>query len=175
MKLGVRWEVISVDLAPEQAASPLVAEKSEKLDALVDSYAGREEQLISLLQDIQAEFNYLPQGALVKVSQRLDIPLSRVFGVATFFSAFTLAARGRHMITVCQGTACHVRAGQRLVDVLEQKYGLRPGETTADSRFTLDTVYCLGCCTTGPIMVIDGKYESSMTPEKLDRVLGQYK
>ncbi len=166
---------MSVDLAPEQAASTLVAEHSEKLDSLIDSYADRKEQIIALLQDIQAEFNYLPQCALIKVSQRLDIPLSRVFSVATFFSAFTLSARGRHVITVCQGTACHVRAGQRLVDVLEQKYGLRPGETTADSRFTLETVHCLGCCTSGPIMVIDGKYESGMTPEALDRVLGQYK
>ena len=148
---------------------------SEKVDSIIGSYADKKEQLISLLQDIQAEFNYLPRDVLVMVSQKLDIPLGQVFSVATFFRAFSLKPRGRHVVTVCLGTACHVRAGQRLVDKLERDYGIKPGETTEDIRFTLETVNCLGCCALGPVVVVDGKYESRVDSDKLDRVLKKYK
>jgi len=148
---------------------------SEKVDSIIDSYADKKEQLISLLQDIQAEFNYLPQDVLVRVSQKLDIPVSQVFSVATFFRAFSLKPRGRHLVTVCLGTACHVRGGQRLVDKIERDYGIKPGETSEDTRFTLETVNCLGCCALGPVVVVDGKYESRMNADKLDRVLRGYK
>jgi NADH-quinone oxidoreductase subunit E len=113
------------------------------------NYIDRKELLISLLQDIQAEFNYLPQDVLVRVSQKLDIPLSQVFSVATFFKAFSLKPRGRHLVTVCLGTACHVRGAQRMVDKIERDYALKPGDTTEDLRFTLETVNCLGCCALG--------------------------
>jgi NADH-quinone oxidoreductase subunit E len=148
---------------------------TEKVDSLIDSYVDKKEQLISLLQDIQAEFNYLPRDVLIQVSHKLDIPLSQVFSVATFFRAFSLKPRGRHLITVCLGTACHVRGGQRLVDKIERDYGIRPGETTDDEKFTLETVNCLGCCALGPVVVVDGKYESQMNADKLDRVLEKYK
>jgi NADH:ubiquinone oxidoreductase subunit E len=153
----------------------IVEDYTEKVDSLIDSYADKKEQIISLLQDIQAEFNYLPQDVLVKISQKLDIPLSQVFSVATFFRAFSLKPRGRHLITVCLGTACHVKGGQRLVDKVEREYGIKPGETTEDMRFTLEAVNCLGCCALGPVVVVDGKYESKVTPDKLDRVLKKYK
>jgi NADH:ubiquinone oxidoreductase subunit E len=148
---------------------------TEKVDALIESYAGNKEQLISLLQDIQAEFNYLPQDVLVKVSQKLDIPLSQVFSVATFFRAFSLQPRGRHVVTVCLGTACHVKGGSRLVEKMERDYGIKPGGTTEDMRFTLETVNCLGCCALGPVVMVDGKYESKVNADKLDRVLRGYK
>jgi NADH:ubiquinone oxidoreductase subunit E len=147
----------------------------EKVDSLIDSYADKKEQLISLLQDIQAEFNYLPQDVLVRVSQKLDIPLGQVFSVATFFRAFSLKPRGRHLVTICLGTACHVKGGQRLVDKMERDYGIKPGETSEDMRFTLETVNCLGCCALGPVAVVDGKYKSRMNADKLDRVLRRYK
>jgi NADH-quinone oxidoreductase subunit E len=153
----------------------LVESYTEKVDSLIDSYADKKEQLISLLQDIQAEFNYLPQDILIKISQKLDIPISQVFSVATFFRAFSLKPRGRHLVTICLGTACHVRGGQRLADKIERDYGIKSGETTEDMRFTLETVNCLGCCALGPVAVVDGKYESQMTPDKLDRVLRGYK
>jgi len=86
-----------------------------------------------------------------------------------------LKPRGRHLLTVCLGTACHVRGGHRLVDKLERDYGIKPGETTEDMKFTLETVNCLGCCALGPVVVVDGKYESQMNPDKLDRVLRRYK
>jgi NADH-quinone oxidoreductase subunit E len=153
----------------------IVESYTEKVDSLIDGYADCKEQLISLLQDVQAEFNYLPQDVLIRISQKLDIPLSRVFSVATFFRAFSLKPRGRHVVTVCLGTACHVRAGHRLVDKIERDYGIKPSETTEDMRFTLETVNCLGCCALGPVVVVDGKYESQMNADKLDRVLKGYK
>jgi len=153
----------------------IVESYTEKVDSLIDSYADKKEQLISLLQDVQAEFNYLPRDVLIKISQKLDIPLSQVFSVATFFRAFSLKPRGRHLVTVCLGTACHVRGGQRLVDKLKRDYGIKPGETTEDMKFTLQTVNCLGCCALGPVVVVDGKYEGQMNADKLDRVLRRYK
>jgi NADH-quinone oxidoreductase subunit E len=152
----------------------IVEDYTEKVDSLIDSYADKKEQIISLLQDIQAEFNYLPQDVLVKISQKLDIPLSQVFSVATFFRAFSLKPRGRHLVTVCLGTACHVKGGQRLVDKIERDYKIKPGETTEDRRFTLEAVNCLGCCALGPVVVVDGKYESKVNLDKLERVLRKY-
>lgn len=152
----------------------LIENYSRRVDAIIDGYVGKKELLISLLQDIQAEFNYLPQDVLVRVSQKLDIPLSQLFSAATFFRAFTLKPRGRHLVTVCLGTACHVRGVQRMLDKLERDYDLRASGTTEDNRFTLETVNCLGCCALGPVVAVDGKYESQMTPEKLDRVLKRY-
>ena len=127
----------------------LLENNAEKVEGLIESYVDKKEQLISLLQDVQAEFNYIPKDVLVRISQKLEIPLSQVFSVATFFQAFSLKPRGRHTVTVCLGTACHVRGGQRLVDKMERDYGLKPGETTEDERFTLETANCLGCCASG--------------------------
>ena len=153
----------------------IVESYSEKVDSLIDSYVDNKEQLISLLQDIQAEFGYLPRDVLIKTSQKLDIPLSQIFSVATFFRAFSLKPRGRHLITICLGTACHVRGGHRLVEKVERDYAVKPGETTEDMKFTLETVNCLGCCALGPVVVVDGKYESQMNPDKLGRVLRECK
>jgi len=161
----------SLDLSAVQA---IIANNAVKVESLIDSYTDRKEQLIALLQDVQAEFNYIPQDIIIKISQKLDIPLSQVFSVATFFKAFSLKPRGRHTITVCLGTACHVKGGQRLVDKLERDYHLLPGETTEDEKFTLETVNCLGCCAMGPVVVVDDKYEGQVTPDKLDKILKKY-
>jgi NADH:ubiquinone oxidoreductase subunit E len=152
----------------------VIERNAGKIEALIDSYVPKKEQLISLLQDIQAEYNYIPQDVLIKISQKLEIPLSRVFSVATFFKAFSLKPRGRHTVTVCLGTACHVKGGQRLVDKMGRDFNLKPGETTEDERFTLETANCLGCCALGPVVVIDGKYESQVNQEKLDKILKKY-
>jgi NADH-quinone oxidoreductase subunit E len=156
------------------AVRTIIESNAGKIDALINSYATRKEQLIALLQDVQAECNYLPQDILIKISQTLEIPLSQVFSVATFFKAFSLKPRGRHTVTICLGTACHVRGGQRLVDKMERDYRLKPGETSEDEKFTLETANCLGCCALGPVMVVDGKYESQVTPDKLVKVLKKY-
>jgi len=152
----------------------ILENNARKVEDLIDSYIDRKEQLISLLQDVQAEFNYIPQDIIVRISQKLEIPLSQVFSVATFFQAFSLKPRGRHTVTICLGTACHVKGGQRLVDKMKRDYRIEPGETTDDERFTLETANCLGCCALGPVVVVDGKYESQVNPEKLDKVLKKY-
>ena len=156
------------------AARTIIESNASNIDALINSYIDKKEQLISLLQDVQTECNYLPRDVLIKISQALEIPLSQVFSVATFFKAFSLKPRGRHTITVCLGTACHVRGGQRLVDKMARDYKLQPGETGEDERFTLETANCLGCCALGPVVVVDGKYESQVTPDKLDKILKKY-
>jgi len=161
----------SLDIAAIQA---IIEGNANRVEALIDSYVEKKEQLISLLQDVQAEFNYIPKDTLVRISQKLEIPLSQVFSVATFFQAFSLKPRGRHTVTVCLGTACHVKGGQRLVDKMERDYKLRPGDTSEDERFTLETVNCLGACALGPVLVVDGKYNSQVTPDKLDKILKKY-
>ncbi len=130
--------------------------------------------LISILQDIQAKYNYLPRDGLEQVSRALGVPLSDVYGVATFFKAFSLEPRGRHVIQVCQGTACHVRGAARLRERIERELSLEPGQTTADFRFTLETVNCVGACALGPIVMIDGKYHGQMTTGKVSALLRNY-
>lgn len=147
------------------------AVKMEVLDSIIEGYKGKQEQLIGLLQDVQAEYNYLPREALVAVSERLGIPLSQVYSVATFFRAFSLKPQGRHKVTVCLGTACHVRGGLRLLEKLERDLQVKSGATTEDLNFTLNGVNCLGACALGPLVVIDGQYQGQMNSEKLDKVM----
>ena len=130
--------------------------------------------LISVLQDIHAAYNYLPQESLEITSRELGVPLSATYGVATFFKAFSLQPRGRHLATVCRGTACHVRGAPRLLSAAQKRLGIPPGETTADQLFTLETVNCLGCCAIGPVMVIDGNYHGEMTPQRVEAVIEEY-
>ena len=124
-----------------------------------------------LLQDVMEEYGYLPGETLKKIAQQLDIPLSRVYGLATFYKSFSLTPRGKHLISVCLGTACHVRGAPRIVEKLERDLGIKAGETTRDLKFTLETVNCLGACALGPLIVIDGKYYGRMDSAKMDKVL----
>ena len=122
--------------------------------------------LVPVLQDVQEEYNYLPEEAIREVAEKLDMPLVDVFGVATFYRTFSLTPKGKHIVTVCMGTACHVRGGSRIVDVLCDELNIKPGGTTEDMNFTLETVNCLGCCAIGPVIVVDGEYYGEMTPQK---------
>ena len=137
---------------------------SEFVDKCIEKHG---KFLVPILQDIQERFNYLPEEALREVANRLKIPLVDVYGVATFYKSFSFVPKGRHVITVCLGTACHVRGGRRIVDAISRELKINPGETTPDLNFTLETVYCLGCCALGPVVVIDGKYWGHMTPNKV--------
>jgi len=130
--------------------------------------------LVSILQDIQAENRYLPEDALVEVSQGLGIPLSQIYSIATFFRAFSLKPMGHHLVNVCLGTACHVRGAIRILEKIERELGIKPGETTKDLNFTLETVNCVGACALGPIVIADGEYNGQMTSEKVDNVLKKY-
>jgi NADH-quinone oxidoreductase subunit E len=147
---------------------------TSKVDEVIDSFSGDLSQLIGILQDIQANFNYLPREALVRVSERLEIPISQVFGVATFFKAFSLKPRGRHQINVCLGTACHVRGGARILGKLERDLKVEAGGTTEDFRFTLESVRCLGCCSLGPVVVIDNDTYGRLNQERVTKLLDQY-
>jgi len=145
----------------------------ERVDQLIEKGGKRKSSLIAVLQDLQSEYNWLPPEVLKRVSERLGVPLIDVCGVATFYRSFSLKPRGKHIATVCLGTACHVRGGQRIVDAIYRDLGVRPGETTRDLRFTLETVNCLGCCAIGPIMVLDGEYFGQMTSQRALGLLRQ--
>jgi len=127
--------------------------------------------LIAVLQEIQDRDHYLSEPALRDVSNKLGISFIDVYSVATFFRAFSLKPRGKHVCTVCVGTACHVRGAQSILDKLGDKLGVAPGETTADGSYTLETVNCLGCCAIGPIVVKDGKYFGEMSQSRVDMIL----
>ena len=141
------------------------------VDRIVDQYQGRATALLAILQDIQARENWLPREALARVAERLQVPLTRVYGMATFFRAFSLKPRGKHICTVCMGTACHVRGAPRLVEKIERDKKIKAGETTPDLEFTLETVNCVGACALGPLVILDGTYHGNMTPARLDKVL----
>ncbi|MFC1952240.1 NAD(P)H-dependent oxidoreductase subunit E [Chloroflexota bacterium] len=145
-----------------------------QVKSILDSHQCDKGLLVSILQDIQAKYNYLPKEALIHTSQGLDIPLTQVYSVATFFKAFSLKPRGRHLINVCLGTACHVRGTVRVLEAVERELGIKPGDTTEDLRYTLETVNCVGACALGPIVIIDGEYSGQMTIDKVQPLLENY-
>jgi NADH-quinone oxidoreductase subunit E len=145
-----------------------------KVKSFVTKYNKEKKALISILQNIQEEYNYLPQEALRIVSETLNIPLINIIGVATFYRAFSLEPRGKHLVTVCMGTACHVRGGPKILEEFERKLNIQAGETTKDKQFSLETVACLGCCAIGPVVVIDGDYHAQTTIRKVGPILKKY-
>jgi len=151
-----------------------VKELKGKVQQVLKKYQHDSSLLVDILQDIQAETGYLPKEVLEETAGGLDIPLSRVYSVATFFKAFSLKPRGRHLINVCMGTACHVRGAGKVVEKIEEELGIKTGDTTADLKFTLETVNCLGACALGPIVVVGEDYHGEMTPETVSSVLKNY-
>ncbi len=131
--------------------------------------------LIAVLEAVQARYRYLPPEALILACERLGLPLSQAYSVATFYHAFSLKPKGKHCLHVCMGTACHVRGSPQVLDRLQTRLGIRPGETTRDRQFTLETVNCLGACALGPIVVADGEYAGQVTPQKADALLKRLK
>ena len=127
--------------------------------------------MISILQDIQAEYNYLPPVALSVVSKTLDVPMIDIIGVATFYKSFSLEPKGEHQVTVCVGTACHVRGAPKILAEFERKLGIEAGQTTEDGQFSLDEVACLGCCAIGPVVVADNEYHAQTSVRKVDQIL----
>jgi NADH-quinone oxidoreductase subunit E len=140
---------------------------------IIDKYGSRRRFLIAILQDIQEQERYLPKEALRQVSLRLGMSLVDVYGVATFYSAFSLEPRGRHEVTVCLGTACHVRGSHRILEEFERQIGVEAGHTTKDGEFTLESVNCLGCCAIGPVVVVDKVYHGEMTSNRVKTLLSQ--
>lgn len=145
-----------------------------KVDSIIEQYGQGDRGLIPSMLDIQNEYHYLPPDALKRVAEKMNIPVIRVYQVASFYKVFSLEPRGKHIITVCLGTACHVRGGEFIVDQIGRLLAIKPGQTSTDMQFTLEAVNCLGCCSLGPVMVIDGKYYGNMEVSKVERVLKNY-
>ena len=146
-----------------------------RVDEIVGSYEGQTGILLSILHDIQSEYNYLPRQALAQVAARLEIPLSRIYRLASFYNAFSLQPRGEHLVNVCLGTACHVRGAPGVLEAIERELEIAKGETTPDRNFSLETVNCLGACALGPIVVIDGEYFGGMNTAKVAKLLKKYR
>jgi NADH-quinone oxidoreductase subunit E len=144
-------------------------------EKVLTSSQTQQKDLIHILHKIQSEFGYIPAEAVKEISDFLKISESEIFGVLTFYNAFSLTPKGEFTITVCMGTACHVRGGPQIVEEMERKLDVRVGETTPDQKFTLKTVNCLGCCAIGPVVVVNQKYYSHITLKKIDSILKEYR
>jgi NADH-quinone oxidoreductase subunit E len=147
---------------------------NERIDQIIDKHHGEPSYLIQVLLDIQSEHHWLPKEALERVAQRLQVPLTRVQHIATFYKAFSLVPKGRHEIHICMGTACHVRGASRVLDAAQELTGIKPGETDLELKFSLQTVNCLGCCALGPVLEIDGKTHGKVAPAQMADVLKNY-
>ncbi len=144
-----------------------------KVKEIIEKYNGERGFLVPILQDVQKEWNYLPRKALDAVGLLLDIPVSQIFEVATFYRAFSLEPRGRHQVCVCMGTACHVRGAARIGDHIQRALGIEAGETTSDLEFTYETVNCLGACALGPVLTVNEEYHGQVTIGKTNKILKQ--
>ncbi len=145
-----------------------------KVDEIIDRYPAQQGVLIQLLLDMQSEFNWIPKEAILSINERLRVPLSQIYRVASFYKAISLTPRGKHVVSVCLGTACHVRGGPRIMDKVEESLKIKAGETTQDMKFTLERVNCLGCCAIGPVVVVDRDYYEKVAPAKVKEVLKSY-
>jgi len=153
----------------EEVMKQMVQELAQ-IDQTVDKYGGDKNCLIQILLDIQRENRWLPKDALMWVSQKLDIPLTQIYHIATFYKAFSLIPQGRHSVSVCTGTACHVRGAPRLLDKVTETLKIKPGETSSNMKFTLKTVNCIGCCALGPVMLVDDAYHSNPSTEEMGKI-----
>ncbi|MEN6373646.1 MAG: NAD(P)H-dependent oxidoreductase subunit E [Smithella sp.] len=149
-------------------------EQVNKLNEIIAKYKGKPGGLIPVLEEAQVSLEYLPISVQKKIAEGLNLPLSRVYGVVTFYSFFTMTPRGKHTVRICLGTACYVRGGKALADTLKKEFGIEEGETTPDRMFTLESVRCLGACGLGPVIVVDENVHGRVKPAKVKEVLSQY-
>ncbi len=141
------------------------------VNKIIQSHSQEKSALIAVLQEVENQYGYLPAWALEQVSEKLEVPLIQVYGVASFYDAFHLKPRGKHLIRVCLGTACYLRGANRVLEALERELGIKDGETTHDMEYTIQSVRCLGACALAPVMVIDERYFDKVTPTKIKNVL----
>jgi len=147
----------------------------ERVDEIIERYRGEEGVLIQLLLDIQSEFNWIPREVIARISERMRIPKSQIYRIASFYKAMSLNPVGRHILQVCLGTACQVRGAPKILDRVEENLGIKEGATTSDMRFSLRRVNCLGCCAMGPVVVVDGDYHGKITAAQVEEILEKYK
>lgn len=151
----------------------MLAANVADVDKVIDEYHSDKSALIAILHEIQGKYGYLSREVLVHLAEKLAIPLTQIYGLATFFKAFSLKPRGKHAIHVCLGTACHVRGADRVLEEVERRLHLKAGETAEDLSVSLETVRCVGACAVGPIVVLDGKYYRGMTARKAVQVASE--
>lgn len=146
-----------------------------KVDEILIKFEGKKGALIPVLQEVQALYNYLPKDVLEYVAEKMKTPISQIYGLVTFYSQFHLNPRGRNIIRVCQGTACHVRGGKIILQEVEKQLGIKAGHTTEDLRFTLETIACVGACGLAPVMQVNEDTQGRLTTEKIAGILARYK
>jgi NADH-quinone oxidoreductase subunit E len=147
----------------------------EKLESIMSRYEGVAADLIPVLQDIQDEFNYLPKDELKIVAERLKVPLTQIYSVATFYKGFSLEPRGVHHVQVCRGTTCHLQGGTRLQEGVSRRLGIEPGQTTPDGQFSLDGVKCVGKCGAAPVLAVDEDYFGEVGVDTLTKIIKTYR
>ena len=145
-----------------------------RVDQIIEAHDAEPSSLIQVLLEVQSENHWLPAEVLRRISERLEVPLTLVQHITTFYKAFSLVPKGRHGVHVCMGTACHVRGALRVLEKVEDLIGIKPGETDLELKFSLETVNCLGCCALGPVMEIDGKTHGKLSPAETQDVLKSY-
>ncbi len=141
---------------------------------IIKKYGGDKTAMIAILQDVQEEFRYLPKAALSSISKQMEVPLTRIYEIATFYNAFSLKQRGKNLVELCAGTACHVQGAARLMDRLERDLAIKCGETTKDKMFSLEEVRCLGCCSLAPVVRISGDIHPNLTQDEIPKILKNY-
>ena len=147
----------------------------EQLSEILSHYTGQRSELIPILQEAQERFRYLPEDVMKDIARFLRLSESTVFGVATFYAQFKFSPSGRKVVRVCRGTACHVRGAPRILDETERRLGIRPGETTTNLEYSLETIACFGSCALAPVVVVDDDVYGRMTPTKVGKILGDTK
>lgn len=146
----------------------------DEIDKIIDKYHCEASSLIQVLLEIQSENHWLPKDVLVRISEKLNVPITRIMHIASFYKAFSLVPKGRNEVHICMGTACHVRGAKRVLESVEELTGIKPGESDADLKYSLETVNCLGCCALGPVVEINGKTHGKVTPAETANVLKNY-
>lgn len=147
----------------------------EKAQKIIEKYKGDPTSLIAILLDYQENFNYLPREALEEISKTMEIPLPRIYSIATFFKAFSLKPKGKHSIHVCMGTACHVKGADKVAEKFERELGIKEGDTTPDLMFSLHKVYCVGCCGLAPVVMVNEDVNAKVTIQKVPSIIKKYK
>jgi NADH:ubiquinone oxidoreductase subunit E len=160
--------------AKQNNADEFTTEQWKQVDEIIAKYREKPGSLIPVLEEVQGITGYLPESVQRRVSNGLNIPLSQVYGVVTFYSFFTMKPRGKHQIRLCLGTACHVRGAKRNLDLISNQLGIDPGECTEDREFSLDIVRCLGACGLAPIMTVDEEIHKQVKAAKVDQILKKY-
>ena len=146
-----------------------------ELDKIIEEEFGNDkENLIMILQAIQRRYNYLPQATLKYLSEKIDVPYSQIYGVGTFYATFSLEPKGRNVISICLGTACHVRGGERVRERIEDTLNLNGKKTTEDMRFTLEGVRCIGCCSLGPVIKVNEDVHGRIGADEVKKILDKY-